>query len=135
MRQVTFGYAASESIVEYDGKTLTGTNPIHDIATDAIIGRMNFTYTYDKLWDGQNEKYLAKVDVNILLDSLQDPKNIEANPLLFTSYFYLSTPGIRLPSGTRFKNLLTSVNNVIPANSSAIFNINQDGYRICELEF
>jgi hypothetical protein len=135
MRQVTFGYAASESIVEFDGKTLTGTNPIHDIATDVIIGRITFTYTYEKLWDVQNEKYLAKIDVNILLDSLQNPKNIEANPLLFTCYYYLSKPGLRIPSGTRFKNLLTSVNNVIPANSSAIININQDGYRIFELEF
>jgi hypothetical protein len=135
MRQVTFGYAASESILEYDGKTLTGTNPIHDIATDEIIGRINFTYTYKKLWDVQNEKYLAKLDVVILLDSLQDPKNIKANPLLYTSYYYVNEPGSRIPNGSRFKNLLTSVNNVIPDNSSAIINVNQDGYRIYELEF
>jgi hypothetical protein len=135
MRQVTFGYAASESILEYDGKTLTGTNPIHDIATDEIIGRITFTYTYEKVWDGENEKYLTKYSVVILLDSLQDPENIEANPLLWSSNYYLSKPGLRVPPGTRFKNLLTSVNNVIPANSSAIININQDGYRICELEF
>ena len=135
MRQVTFGYAASESIFEFDGKTLTGTNPIHDIATDAIIGRINFTYTYNKLWDGQNEKYLAKLDVVILLDSLQDPENIEANPLLYTSYYYVNKPGERIPNGSRFKNLLTSVNNVIPPNSSAIINVNPNGYRIYELEF
>ena len=135
MPQVTFGISPSEIIVEPDGKTLTGTSRFYDIATDAIIGRGQFTYTYDKLWDGQNEKYLAKIDVVILPDSLQDPKNIEANPLLYTTYFYVNGPGSRLPPGTRFKNLLTSVNNVIPANSSVIFTINPNDLRIFQLDF
>jgi len=135
MPQVSFGLSPSETIVEYDGKTLKGTNPIRDIATDAIIGRVQFTYTYDQIWDYSNERYLAKLDVVVLLDSLQDPKNIEANPLLITTYYYVDKPGSRVPNGSRFKNLLTSVNNVIPANSSSIINVNPNGLRIRELDF
>ena len=135
MPQVSFGFSPSETIVEYDGKTLIGTNPIHDIATDAIIGRIQFTYTYDQIWDYSNERYLAKLDVVLLLDSLQDSKNIEANPLLFTTYYDAKDTPLRGPTGLRFKNLLTSVNNTISPNALAIISVNQDGYRIYQVEF
>ena len=90
MPSITFGYDPKKSILEQSDNFLKGTNPIHNIATGEIIGKLAFTYTSQKLWDPNDDnKYFNSVILNILLDKLQNPNGdrLEFNSLDSIIYF------------------------------------------------
>ena len=44
MPSITFGYDPSESIIDNNGIYLNGTNPLHNIASGEIIGKLAYNY-------------------------------------------------------------------------------------------
>ena len=136
MPSITFTYEASESIITNNGIYLNGTNPIHNIATGAIIGKVAFNYYSQPLWDiNGNVKYFNTFVINMLLNDLQNPNINELNSLDSTIYFESDLPLGRTPNGTEAVAKITSTTIPVSSDAKLKYNVTQTGTRIYELLF
>lgn len=136
MPSITFSYESNETIRENNGIFLNGTNPIHNIATGEIIGKIAFTYYSQNLWDANgNIKYFNKLSISILLNFLQDIKNSQLNSLDSIIYFESNEPLTRQLNGTTFESKITSSTIPVSPDAKLKISVTQTGTRIYELNF
>jgi hypothetical protein len=138
MLTILFTYRPSESIITRTDDFTYGTNPIHDVATGKIIGKMIFKYTSQQEWTSNNELiYLNNAEVSVILNDLQNNKDdfTQINSINF-NFLYRSIDQFgRIAPGTKIRSKLFSNEITLSKKSFCNFYVDKIGTRFCELIF